>query len=153
MEERHCTAGWRGEAPCSVHGSIGSSDAKPETRALNQRARERHPPYQGQCARPAAALAAGAGAKRFESVLLPRALTAVLVASVFTRGFGRSVGRSMGRPSFGQRGDNTLSRILTHSVLRSRRVTRRPTVAGWQMASGDDRGDGGGGGGHATVIK
>ena len=64
------------------------------------------------------------------------------------------VGRSMGRPSFGQRGDNTLSRILTHSVLRSRRVTRRPTVAGWQMAPGDDR-DGGGGGqyGHATVIK
>ena len=52
-----------------------------------------------------------------------------------------------------ERGQYALSH--THSVLRSRRVTRRPTVAGWQMASGDDRDGGGGGGqyGHATVIK
>ena len=111
MEERHCGMEGRG----AVHGSIGSSDAKPETRALNQRARERHPPYQGQCARPAA-LAAGAGAKRFESVLHPRALTAILVASVFTRGFGRSVvrwgDRDRDRRSDSE-GDNTLSRILT----------------------------------------
>ena len=99
-----------------MHGSIGSSDAKPETRALNQRARERPPPYHTRGNALGGRLRwlrAGAGAKRFESVLLPRALTAILVASVFTRGFGRSVGRSMGRPSFGQRGDNTLSRILT----------------------------------------
>ena len=123
--------------------------AKTETRALNQRARECHPPYQRQCARPTA-LAAGAGAKRFESVLHPRALTTILVASVFTRGFCRSFGRWGDRRSDRE---GTI-RSLAYSLVAPR--TTRDTATngcGWQMVSGDDRDDGGGGVCHATVIK
>ena len=148
MEERHCGIEGRG----AVHGSIGSSDAKPETRALNQRARERPPPCHTRGNALGRLRWLRAPARNASKAFFSLARSPPSSSHQCSREglAGRSVdGATVVRT---ERGQYALSH--THSVLRSRRVTRRPTVAGWQMAPGDDR-DGGGGGqyGHATVIK